>query len=142
MSAHILIVEDNPGDVELLRMAFRRAQLECELMVIGDGQKALAYVQRRAGRESGSMPDLTILDLNIPKNDGLEILEAIRASDEFQGVPVVVLTSSGSPRDAARVQELGATRHLIKPMDLEGFMEVGKIVKGVLEEAPTRPLPG
>lgn len=139
MSPHILLVEDNPGDVELLRMAFQRARLECDLTVIADGQQALAYVQRRVGREPGSRPDLAILDLNIPKNDGLEILEAIRAADDFKGVPVVVLTSSASPRDAARVRELGAAKHLTKPMDLDGFMEVGNVVKGVLAEAPARP---
>lgn len=125
----ILVVEDNPGDVELLRMALLRAELECELTVIADGQKALAHVLAL----DGNGPDLLILDLNLPKNDGLEILQAIRSSDRVRDMPVLVLTSSASPFDAARVEQLGAARRVTKPMDLEDFMEVGRIVKSVLD---------
>ena len=137
LKPRILIVEDNPGDVELLRMAFKRAQLDCDLTVIADGREALIYV-----RDPGAiLPDLAILDLNVPKNDGLEILEAIRTTDRYTPVPVMVLTSSSSPGDAARVQALGVTRHVTKPLELEQFLEVGRIVKQVLEEGAAAPPP-
>jgi two-component system, chemotaxis family, response regulator Rcp1 len=137
LKPRILIVEDNPGDVELLRMAFNRAQLECDLTIIADGREALIYVRD----PDAAVPDLAVLDLNVPKNDGLEILEAMRGADRYTPVPVIVLTSSSSPGDAARVQALGVTCHLIKPLELEQFMDIGRIVKQVLEgdaEAPPR----
>jgi CheY-like chemotaxis protein len=137
LKTRILIVEDNPGDVELLRMAFRHAQLECDLTVIRDGRDALIYV--RDG--SAVLPDLAILDLNVPKNDGLEILAAIRGSERYAPVPVMVLTSSSSPADTARAQALGVTRHLIKPLELEQFMEVGRIVKQIIEGGANTPPP-
>ncbi len=131
---HILMVEDNPGDVELLRLALRTAGIDCELTVIADGREALLYVQQyeAGGRRP---PDLAILDLNVPKNDGIEILEAIRVSALFAALPVVVLTSSSSPRETQKLQSLGISRHVSKPLELEEFMKIGTTVREVLETA-------
>ena len=90
----VLLVEDNPGDVDLLRLAFSNAALDCELTVLDDGGEALAFV-RQDGKYAGvPIPDLAILDLNVPKNDGLEILAAMRANPKFAELPVAVLSSS------------------------------------------------
>ncbi len=131
---HILLIEDNPGDVELFRLALASAGLDVELTVVDDGGEALALV-RQEGKYAGlSAPDLAILDLNVPKNDGLEILEAMRASRMFAGVPVAVLTSSSSPRERAKMERFNIKRHMIKAADLEEFMKIGELVKELLAE--------
>ena len=99
--ARILVIEDNPADVELLRWALEDAGLDCELTVIDDGRDALDFVLQRGKHAASSPPDLAILDWNLPKNDGLEILEGLRGNHAFDGVPVAVLSSSSSPRDRA-----------------------------------------
>src|ERR1700722_6747250 len=100
----ILLVEDNPGDVDLLRLAFNSAELDCELTVLDDGGEALAFVRQEGKYAAVLMPDLAILDLNIPKNDGLEILEAMRENPTFAELPVAVLSSSSSPRERATME--------------------------------------
>src|SRR5690242_10298272 len=102
--SHILVVEDNPADVGLLRLALKAAQVECDLTVLEDGAEALAFVRHR--QNSGdSVPHLIVLDLNLPKNGGLEVLEAIRANPAFSGMAVAILSSSSSPRERARIEE-------------------------------------
>src|SRR4051794_377903 len=122
--AHVLVVEDNPGDVELLRWAFGRANLDCELIVIEDGAEAMAFVQQRGKYADAVPPDLAILDLNLPKYDGLEILGGMRANRAFATVPVAVLSSSSSPRDRAKMEVFRIARYLIKPPDLEEFLRI------------------
>jgi CheY-like chemotaxis protein len=131
---HILIIEDNPADVRLVLLALREAGLDCELTVLEDGARAIAYVQER-GQSGDRIPDLTILDLNIPKRDGLEILRAMRACPAFAAVPVVVLTSSSSPRERATFEALGVARHVTKSIELDAFMSIGHVVKEVLSTA-------
>jgi len=134
---HILVVEDNPGDVNLLRMALKAAAVDCDLTVIMDGQEAIAYIQRH-GESGASSPDLAILDLNVPRNDGLEILEVLRASAGLANLPVVILTSSSSPSETAKLHQLGISRHITKPLELEEFLNIGAIVKEVLATGRTR----
>jgi two-component system response regulator len=129
---HILLVEDNPGDVDLLRLAFDSAQLECELTVLDDGGEALALVRQEGKYADVPVPDLAILDLNIPKNDGLEILEAMRATSVYADVPVAVFSSSSSPRERAAMESYRIRRFITKPSDLEEFMKIGAIVKELL----------
>jgi two-component system response regulator len=129
----VLLVEDNPGDVDLLRLAFSNAGLDCELTVLDDGGEALAFV-RQDGKYAGvSVPDLAILDLNVPKNDGLEILAAMRANPKFAELPVAVLSSSSSPRERAAMEHFHIRRFITKPSDLEEFMRIGSIVKELLD---------
>src|SRR5437868_871592 len=85
----ILLIEDNPGDVELLRLALRMADLDCDLTVLTDGGEAMAMVRRQGAYREAPEPDLAILDLNIPKNDGVEVLETMRASEVFKNTRVV-----------------------------------------------------
>jgi len=128
---HLLVIEDNPGDVELLRLALEHAELDCDLKVIDDGGEALAYVQQESETDLLA-PDLAIVDLNLPKYDGVEILEAMRASAKFLKVPVAVFSSSSLPRERANIEKLNIVHQLRKPSDLEEFMQIGTLVKQLL----------
>jgi two-component system response regulator len=125
----ILLVEDNPGDVELLKLALRDVGIECDLTVIEDGGEAIALVQ---GAQQPPV-DLAIVDLNVPKSDGLEILAAMRRNPMFDRVPVVILTTSASPRDRSRMEAFGIDRYLSKPYDLEEYLGIGQAIKQLLE---------
>lgn len=128
----ILLLEDNPGDVNLIRLALERAGVQCELTVLDDGGEALAFVRREGLYAAAVNPDLAILDLNVPKNDGMEILEAMRTSRSFAEVPVAILSSSSSPTDRANVERFNILRFITKPPDLEEFLQIGDIIKGLL----------
>ncbi len=128
----ILLVEDNPADVYLLRMALTNAKLHFELNVIEDGALALDYVDRQGKNPSSRIPDLAVLDLNLPKIEGLEVLQAIRSNLRFAEVPVVITTSSSSARERARSMQLGVEQFLTKPPDLESFLKIGTILKDIL----------
>jgi len=134
--SQVLVVEDNPADVELLRWALDGAAVDCDLTVIDDGGEALAFVQQRGKYFASTAPDLAILDLNMPKYDGMEILEAMRASKVFAAVPVAVLSSSSSPRDRARMEAYNIGRYITKPPDLDEYLRIGFIVKELLAEQP------
>ena len=124
-NANIVVIDDNPGDIELLRMALESAGVDCTLNVLDNGRDAMEFVQR-LGRFSGvSAPDLVVLDLNLPGNDGVEILQALRNGGAFPDVAVVVLSSSSSPREQLRVASLRVKRFIIKPPDLDAFMKIG-----------------
>jgi len=130
---NILLVEDNVGDVFLFREALSSAGLNCELTVISDGAEALEFVNN-AARSTG-IPDLAVLDLNLPKVEGTEVLEAIRSNSELSHIPVAVMTSSPSPRDRARAVQLGAKRFITKPLDLEEFLHIGIVLRDLLAES-------
>ena len=140
--AHILLVEDNPGDVALFRMALRNAGLDCDLTVIDEGGAAMAFVQGQGGREESRAPDLAVLDLNLPKNDGLEILAAMRGNQAFVEVPVAVLSSSSWSRDRAKLEGYRIARYITKPPDLDEFMSIGLILKELLLENGARETSG
>jgi CheY-like chemotaxis protein len=141
--AHILLLEDNPADVQLLRRALQSAGLDCHLAVIEDGAEALAFMRGHGKYRDARPPDLAVMDLNLPKNDGLEVLEEMRKNPAFAEVPVAILSSSSSPRERNRLKELRVTRFITKPYDLEQFMEIGSILKSLLDEsARTRKSPG
>ena len=131
---HILIIEDNPADVELLRRALASAQLDCELTLLEDGAEALAFLRRLETGTDERSPDLTVLDLNLPKNDGVEVLQAMRASRAFGAAPVAVLSSSASTRERARIEQFGIGRYITKPADLDEFLNIGFILKELLLE--------
>ena len=133
----ILVVEDNPADVGLIQLALKDAEFDCDLTVLDDGAEALALFRKEGGLEGGPVPDLAVLDLNLPKIGGLEVLEAIRANPLLDRMPVAILSSSSSPRDRARVEECGVDRFLTKPLDLDGFLRIGSILKSLLQAGRT-----
>jgi len=126
----ILLVEDNDADVYLLRKAFEAAALNFELTVIDDGRDAINYVQR--GGEWEALPDLAILDMNLPKNDGPEVLRALRNVKEFSKLPVIVFSSLWSPSDKLKIESFDVARCLNKPLNLEEFLQMGTMVSDLL----------
>jgi CheY-like chemotaxis protein len=128
--ARLLIIEDNPGDVTLLGLALTRAEVNCEVSVIEDGGAALEFVRQH----EPSVPDLVILDLNLPKADGREVLSAMRSVEAFADVPVVIWTSSNAPHERTQLNALGVSRYLVKPPDLDEFLKLGGVIKDVLAE--------
>jgi DNA-binding response OmpR family regulator len=130
----ILLVEDNPADVGLFRLALKDAELDCDLTVLEDGAAALSLIRHPDSSGGARIPDLAVLDLNLPKNGGLEVLEAIRANSAFATMRVAILSSSSSPRERARIEEFGVDRFITKPLDLDGFLGIGSILKDLLRE--------
>jgi CheY-like chemotaxis protein len=121
----ILLVEDNPKDLELTLVALERSQLANEVVVTRDGQDALDYLRCQgqwSGRVAGN-PAVILLDLKLPKVDGLEVLEVIRTTAELKSIPVVMLTSSREDRDLLRSYELGVNAYVVKPVEFREFVQ-------------------
>ncbi len=140
----ILLVEDNPEDVRLTRRSFRENHIINDLVVVGDGAEALAYLQRASTDPDGVLPSVTLLDLNLPKLDGLELLQRIRADPKLKRIPVVILTSSKEEIDLVRSYELGANSYIQKPVEFEEFNEAVHnlgLYWLLLNEAPPKPAP-
>jgi CheY-like chemotaxis protein len=129
----ILLAEDNPGDVLLLREALANSAITCDLMVADDGQKAIAML-RTVAADTGPRPDLIILDVNLPKHNGGEVLAHVRGDAAFAEVPVLMLTSSASPGDQATASRLGANLYIQKPSDLDAFLGLGRLIASILME--------
>lgn len=121
----ILLVEDNPDDVELTRIAFDEAKIANRLIVVSDGVEALDYLFARgphADRDPDDLPSIVLLDLNLPKVDGREVLQAIRSDPRTRTLPVVVLTTSTEPFDVEASYALGVNSYIQKPVDFEQFV--------------------
>jgi len=120
----ILLVEDSPGDVRLTREAFNDAKIMINLHVVSDGVAAMAFLRRENGYPNVPRPDLILLDLNLPKKDGREVLKEIKESAALATIPVVILTTSASESDIPKSYQLHANCYITKPVDLTGFLEV------------------
>ncbi len=127
----ILIVEDNPADVHLVREALSEHRVDCALVHIKDGEQALQFIDDVVIREA-RYPDLVILDLNLPRKSGAVILEHLRGCERFSLVPVVILTSSDNQRDRDATARLGASAYVRKPTALAEFLELGSLFKHML----------
>jgi len=119
----VLLAEDNPGDVMLTKKALEQGKLANNLHVVTDGVEALEYLRQDGEYADEPRPDLVLLDLNMPRKDGQDVLEELQDDPELGRIPVVVLTSSESEEDIARSYELNANAYLTKPVDFEGFIE-------------------
>jgi CheY-like chemotaxis protein len=131
----ILLAEDNPGDVLLFREALNNQGLNCNLVVAPDGQKAIALLGDATS--SNWHPDLIVLDVNLPKDNGQAVLRHVRRQPRFKSVPVIMLTSSASPTDRSAAMEQGANLYLQKSSDLNELLDLGKIVEKVLNRGIT-----
>jgi chemotaxis family two-component system response regulator Rcp1 len=120
----ILLVEDSEGDVRLTREAFKDAKVLVNLHVASDGVEAMAFLHREKGYTEVPRPDLILLDLNLPKKGGREVLKEIKQSATLATIPVVILTTSASEADILKSYELHANCYITKPVDLAGFLDV------------------
>jgi chemotaxis family two-component system response regulator Rcp1 len=123
-AAEILLVEDNPGDVELVHEALQHGRVLNRISVATDGDVAVAFLNHAPGFESAPRPDLILLDLNIPKRNGFEVLKEIKSHPSVSSVPVVILTSSQADRDVVKSYNLGANCFISKPVDVDEFLAV------------------
>jgi CheY-like chemotaxis protein len=136
----ILLVEDNAGDVRLTREALHDADVTVDLTAVPDGDEALAYLRAEGDHEGAEQPDLILLDLNLPKKNGLEVLEEIKADPDLRWTPVVMLTTSSSARDVAACYDRGVNCYVVKPLDLDDFTRlVQSITQFWLEVAQLPP---
>jgi two-component system, chemotaxis family, response regulator Rcp1 len=131
-AARILVIEDNSADVFLLGRALDKQDGRFELICLADGDDALAFIRREGAYADATIPNLILVDLNLPKCDGEVILREIRQAKHLVGVPVCAWSSSQSRRDRDLLTELGVVRFITKPSGLDQFMEIGKILKDLL----------
>jgi chemotaxis family two-component system response regulator Rcp1 len=126
----ILLVEDNPGDVDLTIEALKDGKVRNRLSVVEDGVEAMAFLRREGKYADAPRPDVILLDLNLPRKDGREVLAEIKADEQLRRIPVVVLTTSSSEQDILKSYDLHANCYVTKPVDLEQFLEVVKAIEG------------
>jgi chemotaxis family two-component system response regulator Rcp1 len=125
----ILLVEDNPGDARLTQEALRDGKVYNNLTVVPDGVEAMAYLRREGQYVGAAQPDLILLDLNLPKKDGREVLQEIKADERLRLIPVVVLTSSNAEQDVLKSYGLHANCYVTKPVDLDQFIGAVKAIE-------------
>jgi two-component system, chemotaxis family, response regulator Rcp1 len=120
----VLLVEDDPGDVILTQEGLRASKLHINLHVVDNGEKALAFLHREAPYEDAPRPGLIILDLNLPRVNGMEVLKEIKSNETLQTIPTVILTTSRAEEDVVRSYKLGANCYVSKPLNLDEFVKV------------------
>jgi chemotaxis family two-component system response regulator Rcp1 len=125
----ILLVEDNPGDADLAREALEGSKFHNELHVVDDGEKAMAFLRREGPYVDAPRPGLILLDLNLPRKDGRQVLAEIKADDDLKRIPVVILTTSSAEKDVLRSYDLHANCFITKPIDLNQFLCVVKAIE-------------
>ncbi|MDL1900974.1 response regulator [Anaerolineae bacterium CFX9] len=125
----ILLVEDSPGDVRLTIEAFKDSKLHNNLNVVGDGVEAMAYLRRQGQYANAPRPDLILLDLNLPRKDGREVLEEIKSDEDLRRIPVVILTTSDDERDILATYNLHANCYITKPVDLSQFIAIVRSIQ-------------
>ncbi len=128
MPIQVLLVEDSPGDVRLTQEAFRDANRSIDLHVASDGVEAMAFLRREGVHHNAPRPDLILLDLNLPKMDGREVLAHIKEDDELKTIPTVILTTSEAEADIAKSYQLQANCYLTKPVQLDAFESLVKSI--------------
>jgi chemotaxis family two-component system response regulator Rcp1 len=125
----ILLVEDNPADVDLTQETLAYAKIRNRLHVVTDGEEALEFLRRQGRYSDAVRPDVILLDLNLPRKDGREVLEELKADPDLRSIPVVVLTSSDAEKDVVRSYDLGANCYVTKPVDLDQFASVVRTIE-------------
>jgi CheY-like chemotaxis protein len=129
----ILLAEDNPGDVLLVQEALKSYKIPHDLHVVHDGDEALAFIEHMGEPDGMPCPDVMLLDLNLPKVDGSEVLGRFRQHPQCAETPVIVITSSDAHRDRKRMAQFGIARYFRKPSDLNAFLKLGAVVVEVIE---------
>lgn len=139
----LLLVEDNPGDIRLTQEAFGEGRVTNTLHVVKDGVEAMAFLRREGKHHHAPRPDLILLDLNLPKRDGREILQDIKADEDLKRIPVVVLTTSQAEEDVLKSYNLNANCYICKPVEFEKFLHVVQMIEnfwlGIVTLPPDEP---
>jgi two-component system, chemotaxis family, response regulator Rcp1 len=135
-AARILVIEDNRSDVFLLDRALKKRGLRFELVHLLNGGDALTFIRRQGAHAGAAIPDLILVDFNLSKYTGEDLLREIRGARRFDGVPVCVWSSSRASRDEALLKSLGVARFITKPSGLDQFMEIGRIIEDLLAGSP------
>ena len=127
-AADVLLVEDSAAEARLAREALAETSVHVNLHVASDGEEAMAFLRRQGPFQDAPRPQLVLLDLNLPRKDGREVLRDIKADEALRRIPVVILTTSQAPADIARAYELYANCYIQKPLELDGFIEIVKSI--------------
>ena len=125
----ILLVEDNPGDARLTKEAFKESCVRSRIYHLADGDEALAYLRREGKYAGAQRPKLILLDLNLPRLDGRQVLAQIKTDDQLRRIPVIVMTTSQADEDVTRAYNLNANCYIAKPMDLDSFLRVIRLIQ-------------
>ena len=125
----ILLVEDSAADAMLIQRGFRKAGIACSIDWIEDGEKAIAFLEKRDGYQQAVRPDLIILDLNLPRLDGREVLHKIKNDSAFRRIPIVVMSTSDSERDISISYDLHANCYIVKPFDVNDFLQIASSIE-------------
>lgn len=136
---HLLLVEDSRTDVELTEEALASAQIETELHVVGDGEAALAFLRGQPPHEGARRPDLVLLDLNMPRMDGREVLRELKQDERLRSIPVIVLTTSGAHEDVGEAYARGANAYVRKPVHFEDFIATMRAIEAFWMATATLP---
>lgn len=128
----ILLVEDSRSDVAMIAAAFEEGHFSYDVQVVGDGEPALAFLRHEFPYDEARRPDVVILDLNLPRMDGRDVLRAVKSDDRLKAIPVVVLTTSSAEADISRCYELHANGYITKPLRFEGFVEIVRAMENLL----------
>lgn len=129
MPIQVLLVEDNPGDVELTRIALEDSKISVNLNVVEDGVEAIAFLRKQARYANAPHPDIVLLDFNLPKKDGREVLAEIKTDENLKRIPVVVLTTSQAEEDIIKAYNLAANCYIAKPVDFDQFVRIVKSIE-------------
>jgi two-component system, chemotaxis family, response regulator Rcp1 len=135
----VLLVEDNPGDVRLTLEVLRESRVETDVSVAGDGDEAMAYLRAEGGHSGRRLPSLVLLDLNLPRKSGLEVLAECKADRALRRMPIVVLSGSSANHDVVRAYDLHANAYVTKPLDLREFIAALRAVEGFWLDLATLP---
>jgi CheY-like chemotaxis protein len=138
----ILLVEDNPGDVRLTREALKEAKVRNHLSVAGDGIEALAFLRREGVYSAAPRPDIVLLDLNLPKKDGRQVLAEVKADPELRRIPIVILTTSKAEEDVLKTYDLHANCFIAKPVGFDQFVKVVQSIEHFWLSIVTLPIAG
>lgn len=142
---HILLVEDNLADVELMQEKMKQAKMFNELHVVNDGESAIQFLRNKGPYKNAPVPHLILLDLNLPRKNGMEVLAEVKADEDLKMIPIVILTSSQSEENIVRSYELQANSYVQKPVDLAGYTRIVNSIDefwlGLVKYPPTRNAP-
>jgi two-component system, chemotaxis family, response regulator Rcp1 len=139
---HVLLVEDNPADADLMRETIEHSKLHLNLATVKDGVEALQYLRGEGLYAKAPRPDLILLDLNLPRMNGRQVLASVKNDTDLRGIPVVILTSSGAEQDIIQSYDLGANCYVTKPVDLKAFQQIVQQVENfwfTVVKLPVRP---